>query len=271
MRIYANPHRFISWGFGIQSTTLAVMATLGDIEPVEGIVGADTGWEHPHTDAARKYYTDWLTERGQKVYIAKEGDIFDDDHLDGIPYWVGGGGPIGRRCTGRLKIRPVRQKIREVLGLRLDNKGRTPKGYVHMLLGISLDEFQRMRDSDRAWIVNTYPLIDLKLTRKDCAEYLASKGLPFPLKSSCVICPFKDPENWLYTKINYPEEWEKSLEFDRKIRHLSKLMKPGVCESLYIYSKRVPLEEADLEADIERRKKHLDPERDVCDSGYCWI
>ena len=41
--------KFISWGGGVQSTTMAVMSALGDLEPVDAVIFADTGWEREAT------------------------------------------------------------------------------------------------------------------------------------------------------------------------------------------------------------------------------
>ena len=67
---------------------------------------------------------------------------------------------IGRRqCTTNYKIRPIRNKIRELLGLRKGQRV-SSSTMVELWLGISTSEAVRMKDSCDRWIVNRYPLID---------------------------------------------------------------------------------------------------------------
>ena len=40
-----KPLRILSLGAGVQSTTLLYMMLNGDVEPVDHIIFADTGWE----------------------------------------------------------------------------------------------------------------------------------------------------------------------------------------------------------------------------------
>ncbi len=68
-----------------------------------------------------------------------------------IPVYLKGrdgeGDGIGRRqCTDGYKIRPIRRRMREMLGLR--PRQRVPAGTaVELWLGISTDEAIRMKDS----------------------------------------------------------------------------------------------------------------------------
>jgi len=64
-----NPKHFISWGCGVQSTTLCVMSALGDIKKVDHIITADTGWERSVTYNIRDWYIDWLRKHGLSVHI----------------------------------------------------------------------------------------------------------------------------------------------------------------------------------------------------------
>lgn len=262
-----EPKKFISWGCGIQSTVLCVMSALGDIEKVDAIITAETGWEHEYTYKVRDYYVKWLEEHGQTVYIVQEGDIHNDLDRLSIPAWCDNGAPLRRQCTAYYKITPIRRKMRELCGLRLDNKGRTLKNTVHMLMGISTDEAERMSDSNRSWILNRYPLIDAGMSRASCIDYLKSKGLPVPMKSSCVICPYIQPSWHKFIKDNYHKDFQDAIEFDNKLRHLDSIISKGRTKELFLYKGIKPLSEADLETDLLREKKALD----FCDSGYCFI
>ena len=93
-----------------------------------------------------------------------------------VPLWVshkGGNrrpGSPGKRLAHprRVGVDPA-PKIRELLGLR--PRQRVPAGTtVEMWLGISTDEAIRMKDSRDRWITNRYPLIEVGMSRRDCAD-----------------------------------------------------------------------------------------------------
>ena len=73
-----------------------------------------------------------------------------------IPVYLKGrdgqGDGIGRRqCTTNYKVRPIRHRKRELLGLR--PRQRVPSGTtVELWLGISTDEAIRMKDSQDRWM-----------------------------------------------------------------------------------------------------------------------
>ena len=53
--------------------------------------------------------------------------------------------------------------------------------------GISLEEWQLMRDSDVRYIRNVYPLVEQRMTRRDCITWLLARGLDVPPKSACTF------------------------------------------------------------------------------------
>ena len=75
---------------------------------------------------------------------------------------------IGRRqCTNHNKIRRIRRRIWDMLGLR--PRQRVPAGtLVELWLGISTDEAVRIKDSRDRWITTLYPLIEAGMSRQDC-------------------------------------------------------------------------------------------------------
>lgn len=143
----------VSLGGGVQSTVMALMASRGAFDRVPGCaIFADTHWEPPSVYE----HVEWL--EGQlsfSVYVVDNGRSLREDvkaltshsgsrgYVD-IPVYLKGrdaeSNGIGRRqCTTNYKVRPIRRKIRELLGLR---KGqRVPSGtMVEVWLGISTDE-----------------------------------------------------------------------------------------------------------------------------------
>ena len=63
----------LSWGVGVQSTTLAVMSALGDLGPLDVVITSDTGWERSATYESRNFYSEWLRDRGVRVEIVSGG------------------------------------------------------------------------------------------------------------------------------------------------------------------------------------------------------
>ena len=59
--------KVLSLGWGVQSWTLAAMSALGELEPVDFAVHADTTWECKQTYEFAERWTFWLEECGVKV------------------------------------------------------------------------------------------------------------------------------------------------------------------------------------------------------------
>jgi hypothetical protein len=68
---------------------------------------------------------------------------------------------LRRQCTSDYKIKPVVQKIRELLGLEKNEK-RKKGTKVDLLMGISQDEISRMKRNPIKYINNVYPLVEKK-------------------------------------------------------------------------------------------------------------
>lgn len=78
---------------------------------------------------------------------------------------------IGRRqCADSYKIRPIRRKIRQLLGLKPRQRVQFDT-VVEMWHRISTNEAMRMRTSHDRWIENRYPLIKAEMSRKDCLAW----------------------------------------------------------------------------------------------------
>ena len=85
-------------------------------------------------------------------------------------------------------------------------------------IGISWDEIRRMKEGRHAWIRNTWPLIDKKITRQKCLVWMSQMQHPEPPRSACIFCPYHDDKEWLRMKEQDPEsfafavQWEKQLQ-----------------------------------------------------------
>lgn len=236
--------RVISLGWGVQSFTLAVMAALGDIEPVAAAVHADTTYESSLTYDFAKKWTPWLEERGVKVETVKNtkpNDVIrpygDNKYRIRIPVFTASEkvGQLRRTCTADWKIAPLRRWLQE----NRDGK------QVEQLIGISTDEFLRMRDSNVKYIKNVYPLIQLKMSRNDCLDYLDKNNIEKPAKSSCTFCPFHSTKEWQATK-KIQKDWDQAVAYDIEMRDKRPPFK------IFLHPSRRPLDSIDFRTEEEK-------------------
>jgi len=264
--------RILSLGWGVQSWTLAAMAALGEIEKPDYILHADTTWEHRHTYEFAEKWTAWLEDHGMKVITACDevaAKKFTDPGTNQthLPLFTSklnttetSNGQLRRSCTHRWKITPQRRVISEILKERGIKK--TP-GVVDQMIGISLDEWTRMKDSDVKYINLTFPLVDRKMKRKDCGQWLHDNDLPVPEKSACTFCPYHSLYAWHLLHEAGGPDWKQCLEVDEMIRH----KRPGyLC---YLSYKRVPLKELYFGEFTEPTL--FDLSAYPCDSGHCFL
>ena len=75
-----RPLRIESLGAGVQSTTVGLMATTGDLPPIDHAIFSDTGWERKKTYAHFLRLKAALEAAGTTVHVVSAGNI-RDDHL----------------------------------------------------------------------------------------------------------------------------------------------------------------------------------------------
>jgi hypothetical protein len=263
-----KPMRVLSLGWGVQSWTLAAMAALGEIEPVDFAIHADTTHEASATYAHAEKWTPWLEKRGVHVVTVKPEYPSLLDRFGGvmIPAFTvdnkGNNGVIRRQCTNKWKIVPVRKYMRSMLS------GPPKPGDIQLMLGISWDEALRMKASDVQYVTHEYPLVDTRTRRTDCIQWLEQHNLDVPQKSSCVFCPYRNKKSWADLKRNGGHDWDHAVEVDSYIRH--KRTK-GEGLELFVHSYRKPLAEAiTIPEDIGAQQLNLLDTAASCDSGYCF-
>jgi len=250
----------ISLGWGVQSFTLAAMSALGELEPVDVAIHADTTHESKLTYEFAARWTPWLEERGVRVVTVTSG-VHDKwmtaERLNGHgtpPLFTRNGADDGqmlRSCTQRWKIAPMRR------WLQANRHGQQ----VEQWLGISLDEFQRMKDSDVKYCVNRWPLIERRMTRLDCVTWLDRHGIEIPPKSACTFCPFHSTAEWRRIR-QTPEDWQEAITVDEAIR---KVRPPY---DLYLHPARIPLVDVDLRSEQDKGQLSL---WDAECSGICGV
>ena len=179
------------------------------------------------------------------------------------------GAPLKRQCTREYKIRPIRRRVREILGFPPSHPPAPGAGAVETWLGISLDEWPRAKPARVSYVVNRWPLLEERIAREACKRYLEERELPVPARSACVCCPFRKASEWLIMRREAPGEFQEAVEFDEKIRY-GRQSDVITSDQIYLWQGLEPLGDADLEkaASRERLGKQLPL---MCESGYCMV
>jgi hypothetical protein len=85
------------------------------------------------------------------------------------------------------------------------------------MLGISADEWTRMRQSSHSRIDHVYPLVDGMISRRHCLEIIRDVGLDLPAKSSCWFCPYRSTgSQWALIR-QYPHLAEMATNLEDRI------------------------------------------------------
>jgi len=270
--------RVLSNGGGIQSTTLVLMMCVGELPWVDHIIHADVGDESEQTYR----HLEWLESQIVRYsngrvgihHVSRGGSLSDrirnraagrgvinNDRFVSAPFYTSGGkngrgGQGKRQCTREFKIEPLEKMQRELLGFK--PRQRIPAGSCEVWIGISTDEVVRAGAAFTSWAVNRYPLLEQRMSRRDCIAWLECHGFPVPPKSACIFCPYKTNAEWRWLRDNDPKAWADAVEIDRLIRDT-----PGMRAREFLHRDRMPLDQVDLSTDEERGQGMLM----VCEAG----
>lgn len=144
-------------------------------------------------------------------------------------------------------------------------RDRIAKGSVEVMIGISIDEAQRMKPPKQQYMVNRWPMIEKGMSRFDCEQWLLRNDYPIPPKSACIGCPFHSNDYWRDMKENHPDEWDEAVEYDRILRTGNAR---GMKAIEFMHRQRVPLDEIDLTA--EDKETRIDLFGNECE-GICGV
>lgn len=271
----------------MQSTTVLLMALHGQFpDRPDCAIFADTGWEPKAVYEHLAWLEGEAREGGIPVHRVSAGNLKQDllaavegrrTRVANPPFYVRNrdekgeyaspdkGGMLWRSCTGDYKVAPIRRKIRALAEAKTGS-ARLPPGSVQQWFGISFDEWQRQRQSDVRYIVNHYPLVDARITRVGCMDWLRAHGYRVPPKSACLGCPYHSDATWRAMKRDRPREWAETVAFDRAIRRGL----PGVKGEAFVHRSLIPLDLVDMRAEEERGQLRLPGFDDEC-SGHCGV
>ena len=255
--------RTLSLGAGIQSTTMALMAAHGEIDPMPDVaLFADTGEEPaPIYEQVR-----WLASGNVLPFPVETvgvGRRLGDGLLDrrdgsgrfaSVPFFTAGGGQARRQCTREFKIAALQSAQRSLMGYQPRQRIRET---CEVWIGFTTDELVRCGAAFEPWVVNRYPLIEKRMSLLDCIAWLERHDYPVPMRSQCVCCPYRSNREWYDLRTRDPDGFERACELDDAVRHSS-----GMREAGYLHHSRRPLRSVDLSA-------HDDPRLDLGCEGEC--
>lgn len=245
------PIRVLSLGAGVQSTVVLLMSLHGELPPLDCVVFADTQWE----PKAVYNHLEWLKgvafDHGLPVHTVTAGSLREmlvtnknttgQDWLS-VPLYTAdasGSGRMRRQCTREFKIEPIDLFVRrQILGLR---KGRPAprEAVIEKVMGISVDELYRAKQSRNAYEENQYPLIDKRMTRDDCrrwfVDHYGDRELP---RSACIGCPYRSNAEW---RALTPDEFADAVEIDEAVR-----TREGMYGEAFLHRSCKPLKDVDL-------------------------
>lgn len=268
--------RVFSSGAGVQSIAALILSARGEIDyPIHLFSNVGDDSEHPATlryvNEVAKPYAERHGIRfielrkvmasgemkGQRETLLQNAmRIVEKNGTIPLPMRMHrSGSPGSRSCTNNYKIRVVSQWLRR--------NGASKRNPARVGLGISIDEFERMRtDSGDPVQKLEYPLIDRRMSRDSCLSLIASEGLPTPPKSSCFFCPFARPSDWLRKRQTEPAIFEQAADLEAEIN--THRQRHGL-EPVWLTRLCGPLREVIGDQSM----MNLDDYSDACESGYC--
>lgn len=286
-----NTRAYMSFGAGVQSTAIAMLAINRDerlLRATGGIVPelyifADTGDEpkalYPHVADMRVR----IEASGAKFAIVTTPLGKLSDHImhavkhgfaraEQLPFWVAGKDgrfvPVQRRCTAYFKIKALKTYATYYFGV---NRGAPHGGgRVKCWLGISADEPQRLKAGmipDQEWAEYSNPLFDMRWHRADCITYLNEIGVR-AARSACVYCPFHSRSEWREVAKD-KDAWALVLKLDEQLEAASTSGRHplGFKAPLFLNSEGVRMRDYDLSQSDDPQQRLWDNE---C-AGVCGV
>jgi hypothetical protein len=259
--------RIISFGGGVQSTALLVLAAQGVVDfPAAVFSNVGDRAENPATLAyVAEHARPFAAEHGVELHEVRwrskgrDRDLYDDlvgsSRSIDIPVKMAGGAPGHRKCTDRYKIAVIRRWC--------EAHGATAASPATIAVGFSTDEVERASSRHSAPTENVvYPLLELGLSRSGCARVIREAGLPVPPKSSCWFCPFQRPQQWAEMRRDQPGMFAAAVALEERLNE----KREGLGKD-HVYLGAAGTALAEL---TEAQTPLFGDGPDTCDSWGCW-
>ena len=269
--------RFVSYGGGVQSTALLVLAAQRRIDfPTFVMANVGDDSEHPATlEYVRNIAAPYAAENEVDLHlidrVKRDGSVetlYERLTREGsrsvpIPVRMSNGAPGTRSCTVDFKIKVTAKWSKQ--------HGATKQDPAIVGIGISRDEIHRANTNrNEPHQRKVYPLVGvgeetgLSMSRQDCMNLIRDAGLPVPPKSSCYFCPFHRPSTWDEMARTEPELFEKAAHLEDTLNaRRDELGKARV----YLTRFNKPLRT--IVARGQDAMFEIDDADGSCDSGWC--
>lgn len=273
-------YNVLNLGAGVQSSCFALMAAKGEITPMPDFaVFADTQAEPQSVYD----WLDWLeTHLPFSVYRVTKGNLTTDslkkhtakaghERLQRIIPAFGilpdgtKTAAIGRSCTADYKVAPIIAEIKKLCKIKRAQNETT----ITQWIGISWDELQRMKKASHKFTQHRWPLIELRMTRRHCLDWMKSNDYPEPPRSACVYCPFHSDTEWRRLRDYEPMEFAKAIEFDKTLRETHKSHNKRLKMEVYLHNSCKPLDEINFDSDEQQGQQVWDFQAEC--EGMCGI
>lgn len=252
-----DTHCYLSLGVGTQSSLLAIMIANKDPRVKEywdaKIIFSDTGAEEWHTYSyLHLVLKPYLKEKGKEIIIIQTDHFLADEFESKYKVPMGWANPSCSSFSKRDNIRKYYRKQHGTNG-RISAK----KTRIIELIGISMDEGLRAKDSNVSWLERRYPLLEMKIYRSELKTYYDEYGVEMPKKSGCWFCPNKGRDHFIQLKQNEPDRFAQLVKWEE---YASKNRGNQVT---FIY--KFPLVNLNDQTSLD----DFDWSDQMCDSGFC--
>lgn len=256
-----------SYGGGVQSVCLSVLAAAGALPRPDRIAIADTGREVQSTwYYMRDVMGPYLARHGMRIDVVPHSlatvDMYSTTGRLLIPAYTReeagqdeAGEPIYRDgrmpgyCSEEWKRRPMYRWYRQ--------QGATS---VEEWIGFSSDEIRRAKPGPKQWVKRRFPLIEFGLSRDACEVIIRRAGLPTPKKSRCWMCPHQSDEEWSEV-LSSPVERAKAVGLEADLVNIN----DAWFGKIYLHRSRTPLPLV-----VAGRADGSTDDARPCEGGSCW-
>ena len=270
--------KILSLGAGVQSSALALMIAHGEMEMVDAAIFADTGAE----PQAVYDWLDWLEKQlpfpvyrvMEKQGLTAAALTVNVSKKSGMHYFKtaipmrakhenGSDPPLLRQCTSDYKIIPIYRKVRQLLA---------KNQHCLMLIGISLEEITRAKPARVKFVTNTFPLLNKRISRNSCVQWMRAHNYPIAPRSACVYCPYHSNKEWRRLKTDDPPAFAAAVAFEAQWHKKFDAIPSenlGLKYKAFLHKSLVPLAEVDFTEPTDQTSflKEMDEE---CE-GLCGV
>jgi len=219
----------VSYGGGTNSTAMLIGMWLHNI-PVDLIMFADPGGEHPHTYEYVEKFSKWLAEHDMPEIeivraVTKEGKVLSlyeecmmRKTLPPIAFGF-------KTCSQKYKATPQDKRLNADEACR---KIWAAGGKVDKWIGYDAGETKRVQcakayDEKDKKFRRYFPLYEWGWDREECRRVIERAGLPLPGKSSCFFCPSMKKKEIIQLRELYPELFQKAVAMEENAEGLEKV------------------------------------------------